>query len=111
MRQGATAEVLEVLLAAGAAALPLFADCVLTRLPLTDAEWQLVPAACPGLGQALPAALFSSPAQAHSLVQRLPSTDAERLRVASLSLARAQKCLGRSLPLPLVWRLLALSVA
>jgi hypothetical protein len=111
MRLGTTAEVLVALVRAGAEGLPLFADCLFARLPLADAEWQLVPSPCPGLGQALPAALASSPAQAHSLVQHLPSTNAERLRVASLSLARAQKRLGCSLPLPIVWRMLALSVA
>ena len=110
MSFGPTADVLAALVRAGAAALPLFADCLLARLPFADAEWQLVPAPCPGLGRALPAALACSPAQAHSLVQHLPSTDAQRLCVASLSLARAQKRLRCSLTLPLVWRLLALSL-
>jgi hypothetical protein len=111
MRAGPTAEVLEALLAAGAEALPMFADCVLARLPLADAEWQLVPTPCPGLGQALPAALACSPAQAGSLVQHVPTADAERLRVAALALARAQECSRLNLPSPLVWRMLALSAA
>jgi hypothetical protein len=89
----------------------MFADCVLARLPLVDAEWQLVPTPCPGLGQALPAALACSPAQAGSLVQHVPTADAERLRVAALALARAQECSRLNLPSPLVWRMLALSAA
>jgi hypothetical protein len=70
-----------------------------------------VPLPCPGLGRALPAALAHSEAQARRLVQRLPSADAERLQVAALALARAQRRLHLSLPLAIVWRLLALSAA
>ena len=42
-------------LASTAAALPLYPDFVIARLPLTEKQWALVPT-CPGLGRALPAA-------------------------------------------------------
>ena len=99
-----------------AAALPLFAVFVIMRPPLTEEEWALLPAPCPGLGRALPAALAHSPAQARQVVQRLPAEDVARLRTAALALQRAQKrppgldC-SVMLPSELVWRILALACA
>ena len=87
--------VLQALLRYGEAAQPLFADFVELRLPLSEAEWALVPAPCRSLGRALTAALAHSSAQASRLVQRLPPADVERLRTAALCLARAQR---RALP-------------
>ena len=92
---------------AGPTALPLYADCVICRAPLAEAEWFLVPAPCPGLGRALPAAVAHSTKLARCLVARLPEADAERLWVAALCLGRAQRCSGTSLRPALVWEMLA----
>lgn len=91
--------------------LPLYA-CVAARLPLTEAEWALVPLPCPGLGSALPAVLQRSEAEAALLVARLPASDKERVHTFALCLARAER--ERQLPPlpgPLVARLLALCLA
>jgi hypothetical protein len=86
---------------------PLFADFILARLPLSEAEWALVPSPCRGLGRALPAALAQSSTQAGRLVQHLPPAHAERLRTAARCLARAQRHSQVLLPTPIVWRLLS----
>ena len=57
---GPASRVLTALAQAGQPVLPLFADFVIGRPPLTAQEWALVPAPCPGLGRALPAALGHS---------------------------------------------------
>ena len=88
---GPAAEVLQALLRHGQAALPLFADFVIARLPLSAVEWALMPRHCPGLGRALPAALAHSTSQASSLVRHLPAADAKRLRTFALCLARVQR--------------------
>ena len=95
---------LAALAAAGAPALPLFADCVAAHLALTGAEWQLVPAACHGLG-VLPAALERSAAQA---AQAVPAADTLRLRSAALCVLRAQRATGVELPAEVAGRLMAL---
>ena len=65
--------------------LPAF---IADRLPLTDAQWALIPIApLPGLCRILPAALACSVDQAGQLVRRLPLADAQRLRTAALCLA------------------------
>ena len=99
---------LTALAAAGAPARPLIADCVAAHLPSTDAEWQLVPAACPGLGRALPAALERSAAQAAQVVQHLPAADKQRLRTATLCLLRAQRATCVALPGEVARRVVAL---
>lgn len=80
---GPAAEVLSALAAAGDEAQPLFADYVVARLPLSDAEWEAVPTPCPGLGRALQAALAHSPAQAAACVAHLAHPEAAALRVAA----------------------------
>lgn len=99
---------LTTLAAAGAPAHYLIADCVAAHLPLSEQAWQLVPAACPGLGRALPAALEASAAQAAQLVRRLPPVDAVRLRTFALCLARAQRTTRVALPPELAGKLMAL---
>ena len=97
---------LAALVAAGAPALHLVADCVAVHLPLTDAEWQLVPAACPGLGRIL--ALERSTAQAAHVVRHLPAVDKQRLRTAALCLLRAQRATRVALPGEVAGRVMAL---
>ena len=90
-----------------AVALPLFPD-VPAHWPLTAAQWALIPASCPGLGKALPAALQRSEAEAALLVARLPAADSARLRTFALALQRAQRCLRVHLPANVVGRILSL---
>ncbi|EFN52929.1 hypothetical protein CHLNCDRAFT_137260 [Chlorella variabilis] len=92
------AEELAALAAAGPAAHPLFADFVIARVPLSEAQWAQVPSPCPSLGRALPAAFAHSPAQARQVVRRLAPADAHRLRTFALALGRAQTMLGIQLP-------------
>ena len=99
---------LAALAAAGAPAQPFIADCVAAHLPLSDTEWRLVPAACQGLGRALPAALEHSTAQAAHVVHRLPAADKQRLRTAALCLARAQRVTRVALPGEVAARVMAL---
>lgn len=109
---GSTPAVLRCLAAANSqASLPLFTEAVAARLPLLPDEWQLVPAACPGLGPLLPQALALSFEQARQLVRQLPAADAQRLRAGALALARAQRVRRVYLAPPLAHRILALSLA
>ncbi|KAI7846229.1 hypothetical protein COHA_000299 [Chlorella ohadii] len=68
-----------------------FPDFVATRLPLSNVLWVLLPRPCPGLGRVLPTALEHGIGQAQQLVRHLPAADMERLRLAALCLARAQR--------------------
>ena len=104
---GPVAEVLQALLRHGQGALPLFADFVVARLPLSAVEWDLMPRHCPGLGRALPATLAHSPSQAGSLVRHLPAIDGERLRTFALCLARVQRRLDIQLPVAIIDLLLS----
>jgi hypothetical protein len=97
--------VLEALVEGGD--MTMFADYIWDRLPLSEAEWALMPTPCEDLGVALPAALAHSSTQAAALVKHLPATDAEALRTAALCLARAQRRHGVCLPTPIVWRVLS----
>lgn len=94
----------------GSASLPLYPDTV-ARYPLTPADWSLVPSPCPGLAAALPAVLGRSADEAALLVANLPEPERCRLRAAALCLHRAQEVRGMALPQPLVWRILAASLA
>ena len=95
-----------------AAQKPLCYALVATHQPLTAADLALVPRPCPGLGAALPTALHRSATEAALLVRHLPPVDQARLRTLALCLGRAQQRGGLPpLPTPLVWRLLALSLA
>jgi len=100
--------VLPSLAGAGPWALPLFADFVLCRTPLTAEEWAWVPAPCPGLGRALPPVLAHSEEQAGQLVRCLPAEEARRLRTFALCLARRQLELGVFLAQPVFARILSL---
>lgn len=88
---------------------PLFAT-VVERQPLTASEWALVPAPCPCLVALLPFVLARSASEAALLVGHLLPTCKQRLRSAAMCLARAQEQLETPLPLPIVWRIMALSV-
>ena len=101
---------LRILQQHGQAALPLFADFAIARLPLSEDEWALLPSHCPGLGRALPAALAHSATQASRLVRRLPPGNAERLRTFALCLARVQRRSGIQLPVAIVDVLLSQSI-
>ena len=88
-------------------ALPLF-PAVAQHWALTAAQWQRVPAPCPGLVRALPVVLQRSEAEAALLVARLPAADSARLRAFALALRRSQRQLGIFLPGELVGRILSL---
>ena len=84
---------------------------IASRLPLTDAQWALIPIAPRlRLARALPAALARSGDQARQLVRRLPPADAERLRTAALCLAHAPQLPQQHLPIALVERILCAAV-
>lgn len=85
----------------------LFSDAVASHLPLSVAEWSLVPETCPGLSRALPAVLPHGHEQAGQLVRRLTQADKARLRTAALSMARVQKLARASLPPALFERIVA----
>ncbi|KAI7839941.1 hypothetical protein COHA_006335 [Chlorella ohadii] len=87
--------------------LPLFSE-VAAHWPLTAAQWQHVPAPCPGLGRALPAVLARSEAEAALLVARLPAVDSQRLRTFALALHRAQRHMRISLAAELTRHILSL---
>lgn len=74
-------------------------------LPLSAFGWASLPPAC--LAAALPAALAHSPDQARLLMAHLPLADAARLRTLALCLARLQRTVAATLPLPLLHRILA----
>ena len=95
---GPTQAVLEELCSADTEiAWELLPPSIASRLPLTKAQWELIPAyPIPGLGRILPAALASSVAQAGQVVQRLSLPDAQRLRTFVLCLARRQRSCGQS---------------
>lgn len=104
------AEVLHALWSGGIWTRRLYADYVIARLPLSDAEWEAVPSPCGGLGRALPAALDHSAGQAEQLLSRmlLPRAEKARLRTLALCLAREQRRLRVILPSLAVQRVLAL---
>jgi hypothetical protein len=85
----------------------LFADLV-ARLPLSQEQWQSIPAPCPDLARAPPVVLERSSAEAGWLVGRLAEEQQARLRAAALSLARAQQSSNAVLPAELSGRILAL---
>jgi hypothetical protein len=89
---------LSILLAAGPRGLHLLADFVIARVPLSSAEWQHIPAPCPGILRALPAALARSADQGREIVQRLSPIDAARLRTTLQCLHVSQR--RRSVTLP-----------
>lgn len=77
------------------------------RKRLSPEEWALVPAPCPGLEHALPAALERSVGEAALLVARLEDSCRSRLRAAACTLTRVQRQLGLELPTPVAWKILA----
>ena len=85
-----TRAALAAIVAAGEAAVPLFADVACQR-PLLSADWQLVSTPCPGLGAALPVVVCRSRAEAGQVVRRLLPAERQRLRASAL-------CLPHSLP-------------
>ncbi len=101
------AESLPLLAARGDSCLPLL-PAVAMHCQLTAAQWQQVPALCPGLGHALPAVLQRSEAEAALLVARLAPADKQRLRTFALVLHRTQCRLTADLPAELVRRVLSL---
>ena len=107
LASGPAAEVIHILQQHGQGALPLFADYVVARLPLSGDDWALLPRHCSGLGRALPAALAHSASQASSLVQHLPAADAERLLSFALCLARMQRRVDIQLPVAIIDLLLS----
>lgn len=90
--------------------LPLFVELAIHH-PLSAAQWEQLPAPCPGLSGALPAALQRSHAQARLLVQHLPPTELAVLHTALLCLARQQRTCGVALPPPLIERVLCMAFA
>lgn len=85
----------------------LHADLV-RRLPLTQEQWQLVPAPCPHLERALPAVAARSTVEAGWLVGRLAADRRARLRTAALSLAELRRL--PALPAELSQRILVLAL-
>lgn len=86
----------------------LISECVASIIPLSAADWALVPPSCPALGHALPRALAHSDGQARSLVAHLPAADCSHLQLFALCLHRAQHRLHIHLPPELVRLLLSL---
>jgi hypothetical protein len=80
------------------------------RLPLSQEQWQSIPAPCPDLARALSAVLQRSAAEAGWLVGRLADEQRARLQAAALSLARAQAQSSVVLPAELNGRILALGL-
>ena len=70
---------------------------IASHLPLTDAQWALLPTSLAryliyrGLSRALPAALACSDEQARQVVRRLLPDAAQRLRTFALCVARVQR--------------------
>ena len=98
---------LPILMQRGQLALPLYADLA-ACWPLGEAQWQQVPAPCPGLGRALPAVLQRSEAEAALLVAHLPTADRQRLRAFALALHRRQQQLRVYLSTAILHRILSL---
>ena len=101
-----TAQLLDVLASCNASLQPLYADLA-AHSPLTADQWQRVPALCAAIATALPTVLARLEQEAALVVARLPPSDAERLRVAALSLHHQQRRLRVSLPTVLIRRILA----
>jgi hypothetical protein len=97
---------LSILLARGPRGLHLLADFVIARVPLSPLEWQLIPAPCPGILRALPAALTRSADQAREIVHRLSPIDAAWLRTALLCLHVSQRRCRMFLPSDIFPRIL-----
>jgi len=93
---------------------PLLSEAISARVPLTEEEWDVVPFTCPGLGQALPAALALEPSvaaiQARHLVRHLLRSDLLRVRALALCMARQQRRMGAALPADLVQKMLCLAL-
>lgn len=92
-------QLLDTFAAAGSGAQPLYADLVAFQ-PLSASQWERVPEPCGGLARALPTVLARSDGEAGRLVRRLSAADRERLRLAALCLARAQRLSNVMLPAP-----------
>ena len=93
---------------AGEVALPLFA-VLAACAALSPAQWQRLPAPCPGLASILPTVLARSTAEAALLVGRLPAKVRQRLRAGALCLGRAQRERRAELPGAIVGQVLALA--
>jgi len=90
---------------------PLYADLVRLHAPLTDAQWDMIPAGCLRLGSAATTVLLQPVQQAEQLARRLSSpTDVLCLRrhLLALCLARCQRQLGLQLPPALIRHILSL---
>ena len=98
---------LGILLQHGQRSATLLADLA-ARLPLSQEQWDSIRAGCPDLARALPAVLQRSAAEAGWPVGRLAEGQRKRLRVAALSLMRAQQHSSAVLPAELSGRILAL---
>jgi ankyrin repeat protein len=66
-------------------------NAAISRMPLTQHDWQLLPSPCSGLAAALPAVLQRSDAEAARLVAHLPDAERARLRLLTLCLSRASQ--------------------
>lgn len=89
----------------------LLAVFVCARVPLTKAEWQHIPAPCPDILRALPAALTCSDDQALEVVTRLSPVEAARLCTALGCLHVSQRRSGVFLPPDIFRRILVDAVA
>ncbi len=85
----------------------LYADLV-SRLALTQQEWQSIPAPCPDLVRALPAVIERSEKEAGWLVGRLGQEQRARLRTGALCMGRVMAGVhgAPSLPAELSQRIL-----
>lgn len=108
LRASAPEEVLPILVAAEPElAQPLFVDAI-SWWRLAPEQWALVPSPFPGLETALPGVLARQDAQgATQVVRRLQGAQRQRLRHATLCLARAQRQVGVVLPAEVGWSVLA----
>ncbi|KAL4432879.1 hypothetical protein ABPG77_008205 [Micractinium sp. CCAP 211/92] len=76
-----------------------------------EEQWARVPAPCPDLGRALPAALAHSHEQARQVVRRLPPEDVTRLHIYARALARLRRRVHVALPGDVTGRLLCMCLA